>query len=242
MGISKEETERIYTLQFAGCGELFVPCIACNKDGRRPPNEDDGMDGSTLPDFWKGFEVNYAPEDDPYSEYVRSVLSTKYRMDEMRSSRAVPWFNERANAATRERIYERIMWKERYDDMRATMREVDGHKELIEKHEQKVKEQEQTIQQMQKQMEALMEGTGIKASGAGSNIPAASVASSYPSTAAAAATPAVASSQPSASSVSGSSAAAAASGPIVAAAAEEEKRRHGCSRLLHRIWTALTWP
>jgi hypothetical protein len=245
MGISGEERERIYTLQFAGCGELFVPCIACNKDGRRPPNEDDDMDGSTLPDFWKGFEVNYAPEDDPYSEYVRNVLSTKHRMDEMRSCRAMPWFTERANAATRERVYERIMWKERYDDMWATMREVEHHKVIIKEQEQTNKQQAQVIQQMQKQIDALMKATGVNASGAGSNVPAASAAASSAAAAAATLEPAVASSQPSASSVNGSSAAAD-SGPVVAPAAPaltaKEKRRHGCSRLLQRIWAALTWP
>jgi hypothetical protein len=122
MGISKEEGERIYTLQFGGCGELFVPCIACNKDGRRPPGAD-MAGGSTLPDFWKGFEVNYAPSSDEYSEYVHELVRVRQDWHSDAATRSLPLFDKRADAVTRERVYERMVWqKRRHYEERARVR------------------------------------------------------------------------------------------------------------------------
>lgn len=61
--ISNLERERIYAVQFGGCGEDFVPCFACNRHGRRP------ADGTRIvQDFWRGFKPNWGPLTDDEEE------------------------------------------------------------------------------------------------------------------------------------------------------------------------------
>ena len=48
------ERERIYQLIQAECGDNFVPCLVCNRQGCDPPTGE-----RILNDFWQGFQVNF---------------------------------------------------------------------------------------------------------------------------------------------------------------------------------------
>ena len=48
-GLTENEVDSIYQMQFAGCQNPLVPCYVCNRTGRKPypPNV------SVVPKFWE---------------------------------------------------------------------------------------------------------------------------------------------------------------------------------------------
>lgn len=55
VGIDIVTAERIVEHQFAGCGENFVPCFACNRDGTKTLTHE-GI--TCLPMYWHGYEIS----------------------------------------------------------------------------------------------------------------------------------------------------------------------------------------